>query len=61
MFKRLFDFSGFLGAIKRHWLLFALTILVVVVFFGGVVVSLWNKLRVATKGALPASKVAPTA
>ncbi len=41
----MFDFAGYFSSVKRHWALFLLTILVVVVFFGGAIVGLYNKAR----------------
>jgi len=51
-----FDFRGFFSSIKRYWLLYLITIMVAVVFFGGIIVGLYNKARAALP-VLPAAKV----
>jgi uncharacterized membrane protein AbrB (regulator of aidB expression) len=40
-----FDFTGYFDAIKKHWLLFALTLLVVVIFFSAPFIWLWRSAK----------------
>jgi hypothetical protein len=40
-----FDFSGYLAAVRKHWLLFVLTLLVVVVFFSAPFIWLWSRAK----------------
>jgi hypothetical protein len=48
-----FDFKGFIGAVKRYPVPFALTLVVVVVFAGSTIVGLYNRVR-ASVPVLPA-------
>ncbi len=41
----MFDFTGYVAAIKKHWLLFALTLFVVVVFFSAPFIWLWRNAK----------------
>jgi hypothetical protein len=45
------DFSGYFACIKKHWLLFAVTLVVVVVFFSGAILAVYRKVRTAVPGA----------
>jgi hypothetical protein len=51
----MFDFSGYFAAIKRHWLLFLLTLFVVAVFVTTPFLAAYRKLREVVPGgaALP--------
>lgn len=43
--SHLFDFSGYFTATKKHWLLFAITLLIVVVFFSAPFIWLWRRAK----------------
>lgn len=47
----MFDLAGYFSAIKRHWLPFAVTIVLVTVFFSATIVGLYRKVRSAVPGA----------
>lgn len=54
--RKLFDVKGYFAAVKAHWLLFALTIVAVVVFFGAPVLAFYRMTREKVPGA---AKVLP--
>jgi len=51
----MFDLSGYWAAIRKHWLLFALTLFVVVVFASAPFLALW---RMAKKAPVVGSALA---
>lgn len=49
--SKFFDFSGYVAAIRRHWLLFALTLVIVVVFVSAPILLVYRKVRAVVPGA----------